>query len=104
MSNRDIDDEIQSLNRELEALTLEFEKQTKRISSRLSRLEQKKSSKTNPFKVGDTVKITNNYKGYYGTIGVVTRVTSKQVTLVETLTNGSRYHIRSYNNIQIYTE
>jgi hypothetical protein len=92
------------LNKELEALTLEFEQQTKRISNRLSRLERKKTSKTNPFKVGDKVQITNNYKGYYSTIGEITRVTPKQVTLVETSTNCKRYHTRSYSNIQVYTD
>ena len=41
------------------------------------------------FKVGDRVKITNKYRNQYGVIGVVTRVTAKQVILTDS--SGQEY-------------
>jgi hypothetical protein len=45
---------------------------------------------------GDTVQITNDYKGQRGTIGVVTRATRARVTLVDA--NGV-LHTRGRNNV-----
>ena len=45
---------------------------------------------------GDTVRITNDYKGLRGTIGVVTRATRTRITLVDA---SGVLHTRARNNV-----
>ena len=48
--------------------------------------------------IGDYVKVTNNYKGQFGTIGKVYNVTKAQVHYKEVRTNNRRY--RAFHNVQ----
>ena len=45
---------------------------------------------------GDTVRITNNYQGLRGTIGVVTRATRARITIVDA---SGIFHTRGRNNV-----
>lgn len=49
--------------------------------------------------VGELVIITNDFKGQRGTVGRVTHISDKRVTLID---NNRRIYTRSLDNVQLY--
>lgn len=97
--------EIDDLTEDLRVLTLQFTRGTTRINNRLVRLtNQLNNTEPNTFRVGDTVEITNNYRGNRGVQGIVTKVTKKQVTLREQRGNNTAFHTRSYKNVRVIND
>ena len=71
-------------------------RQTKKMSN-----IEKKQDLTTEFKEGEYVQITNTYKGQFGVIGKIYRVTSKQVHLTDIKTGHSVY--RAFHNVKRIT-
>ena len=69
-------------------------------------MKSKKSRKGNTFKVGQHVRIINNYSGDYGTnsrglIGTVTKVNKIQVKLKA---DNGFYYNQSYKNLELINQ
>ena len=100
------DKDITRLTNRLRALTVEAAARTAEANAlagvicELQRQRQSPSTRHvargEAIVIGDTVRITNDYKGQRGTIGVVTRATRARVTLVDA--NGVLY-TRGRNNV-----
>jgi tyrosine-protein phosphatase YwqE len=98
----DIDREIQQLITELEELRVEFNNKSNRITRKLNKLSRKVKEAevvTDELKLGDTVRITNNYQGDRGITGIIERVTNKQVLLRNQ--NTKRQYVRSKLNVEL---
>ena len=88
----DNEQQIANLIQRIDSLTLE----ANGLTRELQELTRQRETTNNELEEGDTVVITNNYLGQRGTTGVVTNVTSKEVTLRNTET-GRRYTRKKSN-------
>ena len=110
MSNREIqhkniDKEISDITSQLKDLKIVFEKNRSKLitKQRLLLLKKKDKEKSNPFKVGQRVRIINSYSGDYGTngkgiIGTITKVNKIQVNLKA---DNDKYYTRSFKNLEL---
>lgn len=100
--------EINDLTEQLEELTIQYQEESRRLRQRIERLRaserNNETSRTNPYRVGDIVTITNNYQGNYGVTGVVVRVTRTRVTIEEHRDSEIYTHTRSFTNVRLYEE
>jgi hypothetical protein len=100
------DIEITRLTNRLRALTVEAAARTAEanaLAGVICELQRQRQSPTRRLArggetivTGDTVRITNNYKGQRGTIGVVTHATRARVTLLD---GYGILHTRARNNV-----
>ena len=88
---------ISEVVEELEGLTL----RTTALFSELDTLQSPKPTKApqNPYKVGDTVVVTNSYKGKKGTIGRIIHTTKEQVVI--NTTQDKEVLTRKYTNVKL---
>ena len=89
------DNEVERLTRELQSLSL----RTLEISRRLNELTNNNNSDNseidNTLRIGDTVRVTANYRNRRGTIGTITRTTAASVWIRPHNTNlASNQNIR----------
>ena len=100
-NNLNLEREIQAITDEIQQLTIEFDRRAKGLQQRLTRLQSflrtEDTDTINHFSLGDTVEIINNYRGRKGTIGIITKLTSKRVTFRD---KNNQSHTRSYANVR----
>lgn len=99
--SKKVDKEISDLTSQLEQLEIEYNTNRNRLIERRKKLLVNK--KSNPFKVGQRVRITNNYTRDYsnnsqGLVGTVTKVNKVQVNLKG---DNNLYYTRSYKNLEL---
>ena len=85
-------------NVRIEELVEQLKKITLELEDLRNCTENDKKDEAETIKIGDTVRVTNNYKGEHGTEGKVTRVTRARVTVV---TSAGKTIVRSKNNVEI---
>jgi hypothetical protein len=95
--NRNNDDEVTELIRELEQLQLRITSVNDRLKLLKNNTEGNNQTETtknkNILRVGDKIEVTNKYKGRLGVQGTIVKVTSAQVLIQET---GSNTTFRKY--------
>ena len=103
--DKQVDKQISELTSQLDKLEIEYNNNRSKLlkQRRQLLLRTKKSSKGNTFKIGQRVRIINNYSGDYGNnnrglIGTVIKVNKVQVNLKA---DNGLYYNRSYKNLEL---
>ena len=102
--SKKVDKEISDITSQLEKLEIVYNtNRNKLLEQRRKLLVKEKNKNKNPFKVGQRVRIINNYTRDYGTvsqglIGTITKVNKVQVNL---LADNNYYYTRSYKNLEL---
>ena len=106
--DKQVDKQISELTSQLDKLKIEYNNNRSELLKQRGQLllRSKKSSKGNMFKVGQRVRIINNYSSDYGTnsrglIGTVTKVNKIQVKLIA---DNGFYYNRSYKNLELINQ
>jgi hypothetical protein len=94
MNNKECISEIINI---LHSLSLEANALTCKLQVLTQRSDQKKDPNVNKFKKGDQVTITNKYRGQECRRGIVSRTTTKQVTMEDGF--GKKY-TRKFTNVK----